>query len=98
MSDQEKCIRETQAEIARAAEIVALAAMRLDHLSSNCFIPAQAAGYLPGELRGGLQAVRSDLLCDALDTLNMLAHMSEDDAMRRRAEIADLAARLSADV
>ncbi len=39
---------------------------------------------LPGELRGGAQCVRTDLLDDAIATLDQLAQLTEDDAIRLR--------------
>ena len=49
---------------------------------------AQKGGQvLAGELRGGAQAVRSDLLRDAIETLRALAGAEEEDVMRRRLEV-----------
>ena len=58
-------------------------------------IDPQGGGLLPKELASGIAAVRSDLLTDAISTLNVLAQMREGDVARRFVELADLRERLT---
>ena len=50
-------------------------------------IVPRAGRLLPAALQGGAECVRSDLLRDAIETLEALAGASEDDIARRRLEI-----------
>jgi|GEM_PF-5195249 len=45
---------------------------------------------LPGQLRAGADCVRVDLLTDAIETLSVLAGLTEADAIRRRRAAAQL--------
>ena len=45
---------------------------------------------LLAEIRGVIERVRSDLLSDAIETLGMLPHLTEDKVLRRHADLADL--------
>ncbi len=58
-------------------------------------IDSESGGLLPAELANGIATVRSDLLTDAISTLNVLAQMSEGDISRRFIELADLQERLT---
>ncbi len=49
------------------------------------------------EIRGVMEAVRSDLLADAIDTLARLPHITEDSVLSRHADLVDLAERVAAD-
>lgn len=51
-------------------------------------------GGLAAEMGRGIQAVRHDLLADALETLERLAELQTEDVERRRAEEAELVERL----
>ena len=57
------------------------------HLVGRCDV-------LSYELRGMVQAVRDDVLSDAVETLATLAHFTEQDALARREAVDDLANRL----
>ncbi len=46
-----------------------------------------SGSVLPGELRGGAQIVRTDLLRDAIQTLQALGGANEEDVMRRRLDV-----------
>ncbi|MCP3961765.1 MAG: hypothetical protein GY719_28315 [bacterium] len=59
-------------------------------------IAPQPGRALPGELRGGAQCVRTDLLRDAIDTLSTLGRANEQDVARRRFEIDAAAGRVAA--
>jgi DNA repair protein RadC len=52
-------------------------------------MPADADGVLCGELCGGIEVVRTDLLGDAIETLASLAQLDESTAVRRYLEAVD---------
>ncbi len=54
----------------------------------------QPGRLLPDELRGVVQCVRTDLLKDAIETLEALGRKTEEDALRETIAIADTLQRL----
>ena len=51
---------------------------------------------LPGELRGGAQCVRTDLLRDAIETLRTLGHATEQSVLEKRLELGAAVERIAA--
>ncbi len=78
--------RQSIADVARALTV-------LDHLLGAVAeaIEPKADELLPAELRAGIGVVRSELLAEAIATLNDLAKLTEAEVARRQAELANLA-------
>lgn len=66
---------------------------RLTHLATQ--LDTTTAEPMASELQTGIQAVCHDLLDDAAATLHQLGSMTDDDIVRRRLEVCDLAERLA---
>ncbi len=83
---------ETSISIRRAQRGFLETAAELEELDGRLAVLAESimprnGSVLPGELRGGAQIVRTDLLRDAIETLQALAGASEEDVMRRRLDV-----------
>ncbi len=85
-----------QVEISSTALDLITIKRRLGSLAD--LIHQEPGALLPVEVFGGINAVRSDLLADAISTLNVLAQMSEGDVLKRHVELADLTGRIRSDV
>ena len=85
MPDSSISIRQTQRALRHAASELQQLDGRLAALARS--IVPEAGKRLPAALRGGAESVSSDLLRDAIETLEALAGASEDDVARRRLEI-----------
>ncbi len=82
---------ETSISIRRAQRRFLETAAELKELDGRLAVLAksivpQTGRVLPGELRGGAQIVRTDLLRDAIETLQALGGASEEGVRRRRLE------------
>jgi hypothetical protein len=85
MPDSSISIRRAQKALRQAASELQELDGRLAALARS--IVPQAGRLLPAALRGGAECVSSELLRDAIETLEALAGASEDDVARRRFEI-----------
>ena len=67
---------------------------RLGELADS--IEPELGRALPGELRGGTQCVRTDLLRDAIDSLEALGHATEEGVLEKRHAVTSAIERIAA--
>ncbi len=67
---------------------------RLARLADS--IQPEVGKALPGELRGGAHCVRTDLLRDAIDTLETLGHATEESVLEKRHAVTSAIERIAA--
>ncbi len=79
-------IPDAQSSLLQTARELRAIDRRLAELAES--IPQRLGHRLPDELRDGAQCVRTDLLSDAIDTLEALGNASEESLSQRRHEIA----------
>jgi hypothetical protein len=87
-------IPEAQQQLVALAEDLRRFDERLSVLAAGVALDPQA--ILSTDLRVGVQCVRTDLLSDAIETLASLAELTEEAAVQRRLEVADVVERLAA--
>ena len=67
---------------------------RLGSLADS--IQPELGRALPGELRGGTHCVRTDLLRDAIDSLESLGHATEESVLEKRHAVTSAIERIAA--
>ena len=82
----------TSINVRRFQKALLQAARELDQLDGRLAtladtVQPEFGRALPGELRGGVHCVRTDLLRDAIETLETLARATEEGVTERRLEI-----------
>ncbi len=93
MRDRRKCtVYDVQRELAALVPNLQTVDLRLARIARAV---QPSPHLLPVELRGRVEAVRSDLIGDAIATLAELSQLTEDDAARHRVQLLDLALRLA---
>ena len=93
------CTHSTDPEVLRLQEQVAGAARSLRKLDRRLASVARSIpeteGCLASALHSGLECVRSDLLADASETLDVLARLDEEGARVALREAAETAQRIA---
>ncbi len=93
MRDQRKCtVWDVQRELAGLATSLESVDLRLGKIVKAI---QPSPHLLPAELHGRADAVRVDLIGDAVGTLKEPSQLTEDDALRHRVQLLDLALRLA---
>ena len=87
-------VRRAQESLLRIAADLRRLDRRLAAVADS--IEPRLGAALSGEIIDGTQAIRADLLRDAIETLNMLGVTTEASAVERRHEIDDAAHRVAA--
>ena len=94
MPETSMTARRAQSALLETADELRQIDRRLADLA-GAIVP-QPGRVLPEELRGGAQCVRTDLLRDAIETLNALGHATEREVTRRRLEVDAAVERIAA--
>ena len=93
MRDRRKCtVYDVQRELAALVPNLQTVDRRLARIARAI---QPSPHLLPVELRGRVEAVRADLIGDAIATLTELSQLTEDDALSHRVQLLDLALRLA---
>ncbi len=93
MRDRRKCtVYNVQRELAALVPNLQTVDLRLARIAKAI---QPSPHLLPVELRGRAEAVRVDLLGDAIATLEELSQLTEEDALCHRVQLLDLSLRLA---